>query len=548
MKKLLSVLLAVLTLTAFATGFQVSAASKEYGVEGDWHYRILDDATICIDGYYGKETEITIPSKLLGRTVTVVGGSYYDFDCPNADVKTINIPASVTDIGTATFSEMYYLENVNVDSNNTKYSSVNGVLFSKGKWVLYCYPRNKKETSYKIPSTVKTIGEYAFYSAKNLTEITIPKSVTEVREHGFDDTGVTDVTVPASVEKMGCEAFGGFYAKKITLEDGLKRLDCFSLNGFYITKISIPASVEYIEEGALAGLSALHEVTVDSANENYRSYGGNLYTKDRSVLLCRPSAKSATSFTIGSPVKRIGSYAMFQSENLQEVIINNGVEEIGSNAFRWCYNLEKVTMPDTGKKIEVRAFEETAIKEIKIPDGITKIELSTFECCSNLETVEIPDSVTELASNSFWGCVKLTEVVLPEHLEKIGYYAFTHTGLNKINVPPSVKKIDNGALGYKMKDGTTTKKEDFEIYGISGTEAQKYAERKDIRFISTGNFFGDVNSDGQINVQDATAIQSYIAGLTTLNDFEKTAADIDLSGEINVLDATALQKKLANII
>ena len=536
MKKLLSVLLAVLTLTAFATGFQVSAASKEYGVEGDWYYRILDDATICIDGYYGEETEITIPSKLLGRTVTVVGGSYYDFDCPNADVKTINIPASVTDIGTATFSEMYYLENVNVDSNNTKYSSVNGVLFSKGKWVLYCYPRNKKETSYKIPSTVKTIGEYAFYSAKNLTEITIPKSVTEVREHGFDDTGVTDVTVPASVEKMGCEAFGGFYAKKITLEDGLKRLDCFSLNGFSVTKISIPASVEYIEEGALAGLSALHEVTVDSANENYRSYGGNLYTKDRSVLLCRPSAKSATSFTIGSPVKRIGSYAMFQSENLQEVIINNGVEEIGSNAFRWCYNLEKVTMPDTGKKIEVRAFEETAIKEIKIPDGITKIELSTFECCSNLETVEIPDSVTELASNSFWGCVKLTEVVLPENLEKIGYYAFTHTGLNKINVPPSVKKIDNGALGYKMKDGT------------SGTEAQKYAERKDIRFISTGNFFGDVNSDGQINVQDATAIQSYIAGLITLNDFEKTAADIDLSGEINVLDATALQKKLANVI
>lgn len=548
MKKFLSVLLAILTLTACMTGFQVSAASKDYGVEGDWHYRILDDTTIGIDGYSGEETEITIPSKLLGRTVTVVGGSYYDFNWPNADVKTINIPASVTDIGTATFSQMYYLENVNVDSNNTKYSSVNGVLFSKGKWVIYCYPRAKKETSYKIPSTVKTIGEYAFYCAKNLTEITIPKSVTEVREHGFDNTGVTDVTVPASVEKMGCEAFGGFYAKKITLEDGLKRLDYFSLNGFSVTKISIPASVEYIEEGALAGLSALHEVTVDSANENYRSYGGNLYTKDRSVLLCRPAAKSATSFTVGSPVKRIGSYAMFQSENLQEVIINNGVEEIGSNAFRWCYNLEKVTMPDTGKKIEACAFEETAIKEMKIPDGITRIEVATFYCCSNLETVEIPDSVTELSADSFWGCVKLTEVVLPENLEKIGYYAFNHTGLNKINVPPSVKIIDNGALGYKLKDGVITKKEDFEIYGISGTEAQKYAERNNIKFISTGNFLGDVNSDGEINIQDATAIQSYLAGLTSLTDFEKTAADIDGNGTITVADATMLQKKIANII
>ena len=547
MKKLLSVLLAVLTLTAFATGFQVSAASKDYGVEGDWSYNILDDETIRISGYCGEETEITIPSKLLGRTVTGIGGSNFYFDCDNADVKTMNIPASVTYIGAGTLRNLGYLENINVDSNNTKFSSVNGVLFSKGKWVLYCYPRDKKETSYKIPSTVKTIGEYAFYDAYNLVEITIPKSVTEIREHGFDNTGVTNVTVPATVEKMGCEAFGGFRVKKITLEDGLKRLDYFSLSGFNITKISIPASVEYIADGALAGLSALHEVTVDSANENYCSYGGNLYTKDRSVLLCRPSAKSATSVTIGSPVKRIGSYALFQSENLQEVIVNNGVEEIGSNAFRWCYNLEKVTLPDTCKKIEASAFEETAIKEIKIPNGVTKIGESAFEYCYQLQSVTIPDSVTEIGENAFAG-TKLSDVVLPESLETIGDDAFHSSSLKKINIPPSVKKIGAYAIGYRWVNGVGTKIEDFEIYGISGTEAQKYAERYDIKFISTGNFFGDVNSDRMINIKDATAIQSYLAGLANLNDFEKTAADIDGSGEINVLDATALQKKLANII
>lgn len=547
MKKLLSVLLAVLTLTACMTGFQVSAVSKDYGIEGDWNYYILDDATIRIDGYCGEETEITIPSKLLGRTVTGIGGSNFYFECDNADVKTMNIPASITYIGAGTLRSLGYLENINVDSNNTKFSSVNGVLFSKGKWVIYCYPRDKKETSYKIPSTVKTIGEYAFYDAYNLVEITIPKSVTEIREHGFDNTGVTDVTVPATVEKMGCEAFGGFRVKKITLEDGLKRLDYFSLSGFYITKISIPASVEYIADGALAGLSALHEVTVDTANENYCSYGGNLYTKDRSVLLCRPSAKSATSVTIGSPVKRIGSYALFQSENLQEVIVNDGVEEIGSNAFRWCYNLEKVTMPDTCKKIEARAFEETAIKEIKIPNGVTKIGESAFEYCYQLQSVTIPDSVTEIGENAF-ASTKLSDVVLPESLETIGGDAFHSTSLKKINIPPSVKKIGAYAIGYRWVNGIGTKIEDFEIYGISGTEAQKYAERYDIRFISTGNFFGDVNSDGVINIQDATAIQSYLAGLTNLNDFEKTAADIDGSGEINVVDATALQKKLANII
>ncbi|MGN0442898.1 MAG: dockerin type I domain-containing protein, partial [Acutalibacteraceae bacterium] len=56
------------------------------------------------------------------------------------------------------------------------------------------------------------------------------------------------------------------------------------------------------------------------------------------------------------------------------------------------------------------------------------------------------------------------------------------------------------------------------------------------------------NSDGEITIQDATAIQSYLAGLTNLTDFEKTAADIDGIGEIDIIDVTTLQKKLANII
>lgn len=164
-----------------------------------------------------------------------------------------------------------------------------------------------------------------------------------------------------------------------------------------------------------------------------------------------------------------------------------------------------------------------------------------------MQSVTIPDSVTEIGENAF-ASTKLSDVVLPESLETIGGDAFHSTSLKKINIPPSVKKIGAYAIGYRWLNGVGTKIEDFEIYGISGTEAQKYAERYDMKFISTGNFFGDVNSDGEINIQDATAIQSYLAGFTSLTDFEKTAADIDGNGEINILDATALQKKLANII
>ena len=64
-------------------------------------------------------------------------------------------------------------------------------------------------TAIEIPSSIKSIGDYAFYGCSNVTAIEIPSSVTHVGEEAFSECSkVTSVEVP-STANVGSDAFKG---------------------------------------------------------------------------------------------------------------------------------------------------------------------------------------------------------------------------------------------------------------------------------------------------------------------------------------------------
>lgn len=101
------------------------------------------------------------------RSVTTIC-SYAFFAC--SALKTIAISASVVELENESFLNCSSLTAINVEKNNIKYSSINGVLFNKDKTLLICCPSGKKGI-YKIPATVTTISENAFYKCSWLTKI-----------------------------------------------------------------------------------------------------------------------------------------------------------------------------------------------------------------------------------------------------------------------------------------------------------------------------------------------------------------------------------------
>lgn len=122
---------------------------------------------------------IEIPS-----SVTSIGNFAF-FNC--RELTQINIPDSIENIEYTPFDLCVSLINIEVDENNQKYSSENGVVFNKDKRELICYPAGKEENEYTIPECVTNIESYAFEACRNLINIKIPSSVISIDPWVFSD-------------------------------------------------------------------------------------------------------------------------------------------------------------------------------------------------------------------------------------------------------------------------------------------------------------------------------------------------------------------------
>ncbi len=242
----LIMLMCIFTVTSYA------ADSEEF-TSGPLNYCILDDGTVKITKYNGTYEKYTVPSKIDGKSVSVIGryafvndytlktlvipGSIKELESQavqgcyglqtitiesgkleridNVDIdtcralKTLNVPANVKHIGTLVSCSA--LENIVINENNKYLYSVDGVVFSKDKKTLIKFPQGKIEAMYIVPSTVEVIGEWAFYEAK-LPKIFIPKTVEVIPESAFAYS-VTEIYTDAT--KAPSKWKDGVYGRKV---------------------------------------------------------------------------------------------------------------------------------------------------------------------------------------------------------------------------------------------------------------------------------------------------------------------------------------------
>jgi hypothetical protein len=76
------------------------------------------------------------------------------------------------------------LTEIDVSASNTKYQSIDGILYNKAGDILICCPEGKKG-SVTVPASVTSFGDYAFYDCSGLTSVTIPNSVTSIGNDAF---------------------------------------------------------------------------------------------------------------------------------------------------------------------------------------------------------------------------------------------------------------------------------------------------------------------------------------------------------------------------
>jgi len=291
----------------------------------------------------------------------------------------VSIPASVTKIGTLTFSGCTNLVSISVHTSNPEYSSSNGVLFNKDSTVLHSFPGGKT-SHYTIPSSVNSIGAGA-----------------------FDRCRLPSVTISSSVKTIETDAF----------------TFCHNL-----TSITIPSTVTYIAGNVVLGCSNMTSIEVDPGNPNYSSSAdGVLFNVDKTAIIAVPSGKPGE-YNIPSSVKTISNAAFMYCQKLSSVNIPNSVETVGNRAFFACTSLGPLNIPASVTKILNDAFSRCyTLTSISVhednehfcsEDGVlyTK-DKATLLCVPSGRQGNylVPESVKIIEGFAFYSCEKLSSVI-----------------------------------------------------------------------------------------------------------------------------------------
>ena len=169
----------------------------------------IGDYAFLVSIFSDRTCTDTIEDVKIPNSVVSIGESAFE-RCKS--LKKIEIPSRVDSIGKHAFIYCSGLTNIDVDENNSKYCSVNGVLFNKDKSILICYPTGKIG-SYQIPNGVTSIEDCAFAGCEGLTDVEVPDSVTSIGDVAFEwCSNISSIAIPKSVTSMQtCSFVGGYY-------------------------------------------------------------------------------------------------------------------------------------------------------------------------------------------------------------------------------------------------------------------------------------------------------------------------------------------------
>lgn len=206
-----------------------------YKLENGFNFKNYGDG-VSFYQYDGDETNLVIPATYNNKKVVDISDSilFYNQTNKNVLVSSVSIPSTVKSISEFAFSDSRGLTSINVDSKNPYYKDINGVLYSKNGNNLLYYP-NALSGSYVVPDTTIVIDKYSFYYSKNLTSVSMAFGVKRIEEGAFGDcTSLEEVLLSDTVESIGDYAFA---------------------NDKKLEKIFIPKSVTTISENAFSNSS-----------------------------------------------------------------------------------------------------------------------------------------------------------------------------------------------------------------------------------------------------------------------------------------------------
>lgn len=242
---------------------------------------------------------------------------------------------------------------------------------------------------------VTTIGTYAFGFCERLNSVTLPATITNIKNRAFAiyyamdgnlalDTLTVLATTPPQVTEDSFNAYD--HTVLWVLNDSYRQAEYWK----NFDKIIVNGSGVRFEDNGIAYESIATDKVAVVAKENGK-YSGDIVI---------PSTVTYEGVTY--KVTEIASEAFSECYEVEHVHIENGVEIIGGMAFWNCQGLHHIDLPSTLKEIDYHAFEYcVGLTEMIIPEGVTTIAWRVFNYCTSINTLVLPSTLLSIGEGAF---------------------------------------------------------------------------------------------------------------------------------------------------
>jgi len=390
--------------------------------------------------------------------------------------------------------------------------------FDVRNYTLYeCYGSGEIE----IPNdmNIMYLDEECFQGKTSITKIILPTTLTQIPIDAFKGcTGLEEIVIPGQCIVIGANAFEGCTSlEKVTLgmfvdgdrnELGDEYHGTLTLgrNAFKgctsLTTIENSGRLTTLSQGVFENCTALESIDISGL----RVAGAEVFkgcTRLKTVI-----TSSAT---------RLGEYMFDKCSLLESFTVKS--DRLPAYVFSDCKKLSQITIENPIGSIGTGAFNNTAIRTIKLPDGAVTLDASAFSDCTKLTTVTLSAGTVLRQSTltPFTGCINFQAYEI-EGGNSASYSVadgalYSKDGTQLVAVPygkkeltlQAVKSIGRGALsGVKLESLDLSAVETLEAYALAGSQLKSVVLPSGLTSIPDGLF------DGCKSLASVTAADGFV--------------------------------------
>lgn len=290
---------------------------------------------------------------------------------------------------------------------------------------------NKTVKSVTLGAGVKTIGVAAFADCTALASMdAASSSLTRIANAAFlGCDALVSVSLPSTLGSIGVDAFLACDALTTLAFDG---------DGAAWTRVSIGAHNDVLNDIVMLA--------------NGEKFEGAFLSGDCSATVKWLMDAEGNLTVTGKghmPDYDYQGAPWFEfADSIKTVLVDDGIDIVGKNAFSGCTELVSVTFAESVRLIDDSAFYGCVnLSEVTLPQNLRRIGAGAFYGCEHLRAVVIPDSVTHIGGGAFMNCMRLAEVTLGGGITAVEQWTFSGCErLMRIEIPEGVTEIGVGAF------------------------------------------------------------------------------------------------------